>query len=136
MRTNATKEELERALELVNERYDGNIRWNRQPETKGSRTRFTLRVNSARGPGARRGLSTGRHLSSACWHVHGYFFEALFKVNPSAWVESNCGTIDGAKRITIDGGNWRDRVAGQKYNGREFIPLHFSMACECNQEGG
>ena len=122
MITNATTDQLRQALEEVNKLYDGNVIFNRQPEPMGSRARFTLRVKDSKGPGARRSHQ-GRRMSSACWHVHGDFFDKLFKVNPEAYVVAG-----GCKRISRHGGNWQDRNIGSRMN-----PLYFSEACDCNK---
>ena len=122
MITNATIDQLRQAMEAVNKLYDGNVIFNRQPEPVGSRLRFTLRVKDSKGPGARRSHQ-GRRMSSACWHVHGHFFEELFKVNPEAYVVAG-----GCKRISKDGGNWQDRNIGSR-----MFPMFFSEACRCNE---
>ena len=127
MKTNATLEELEKAMALVNKRYAGNICFNRGPEKQGKNFLFTLKVKDSNGPGHSIGYAhflTGhnpRRLTSACWHVHGYFFEALFKVNPKAIVWSR------KNKITSDYGNWEDWNAGS-----QMYPQYMSEKCECN----
>ena len=116
----ATVEDLQKALESVNKKYNGNVIFNRL-EAK----RFTLKVKSSREAGAKLGYQVNkrgdrRKTTSACWHVHGDFFEALFEVNPQAVVYA------GQKRITAEGGNWQDWNIGSIMS-----PLYFSEACEC-----
>ncbi len=125
METNATREDLDAALSAVNERFSGNVCFNRQPEGRGKRLAFTLRVQDSKGPGHSRGFDgfsgmKSRRLASACWHVHGYFFEALFKVNPRAvvWSRNN--------KITSDYGNWEDWNAGSIIH-----PQFMSERCDC-----
>jgi len=116
---NVTKEELEQALDSINVLYDNNVCWNRPPEKKGRGWLFTLRVHSSKGPGHRLGY-TGRRMASACWHVHGEFFDALLKINPDAVITTCRHTINSA------GGNWAD------YNiGSQWRTLYASAACEC-----
>ena len=113
-----TLQELQAALVKVNQKYDDNIRWNRL-DCNGSALRFTLRVKDSKLSGARRGF-TGRRLVSACWHVHGDFFDALFQIQPAARIRSQ------GKLITAQGGNWVDGNIGSIMS-----PLAFSEACDC-----
>ncbi len=78
-----TIQDLERALEEVNKLYDNNIEFNHIPEMKGRQVVFTLRVKDSKGKGHFYSNS-GRRLISACYHVHGNFFEELFKLKPEA----------------------------------------------------
>jgi hypothetical protein len=132
---NATMGEVERALRQINGKGDvddgkfsGNVCWNREPEWKGKQIALTLRVKESNGPGHRLGFcrtSRGnrKRLTSACWHVHGYFFEALLEINPNIVIKSLNKTID------INGGNW------QNWNiGSIMDPLYHSEACECSGE--
>lgn len=108
------------ALEEINKsKYGGNVTFNRWPEKRGRRWCFTLRVSDSSKDGARRS-SSGRRMVSACWHVHGDFFDALFKINPNAEIISLGDTIN------KDGGNWIDKNIGSVY-----MPLYHSSACEC-----
>lgn len=122
--THCTQQDLQKALDIINKKYQDNIKFN--PDSNGP-TRFTLRVNG-KGPGA--GYGTGyfmgldwakkRRTGGACWHVHGDFFDALFTVAPDAIVYSR------GNRITKDQGNWED------YNvGSMLYPAYASQCCEC-----
>ena len=116
----ATAEDLREALKAVNELYNDNIMFKRLDGKI-----FTLRVKDSKGAGARRGYNftksgERRRLISACWHVHGDFFEALFKVNPRAVVHA------GRRKITAEGGNWQDWNIGSL-----ITPLYHSEACDC-----
>jgi len=122
---NVTRENLDQALAEVNRRYNGNVTWNRSPECKNqkaTRWGFTLRVHSSQGPGHGLGFHQGRRLVSACWHVHGHFFDALLAVAPDAVVYSRGGGV----RIDADGGNWQDFNTGSMMR-----PRAASEACEC-----
>jgi len=128
---NVTASDLQAALDRINaERYEGNVTFNRYPEQHGKALAFTLRVSSSKGPGHRRGFTygKGRRLTSACWHVHGHFFDALLAINPDAVIRATGGRTT----IKIDrlGGNWMDRDIGSMMS-----PLMFSEACDCAEEG-
>jgi hypothetical protein len=84
------------------------------------RVNFTLRVKSSSGPGAKIGYS-GRKTISACWHVHGYFFEYLFLSYPGIYI------ISQGKKMTSNSDNWQDQNIGSIMQ-----PLYFSEACNCN----
>lgn len=116
---NCTIENLNHALDKVNERFNGNITWKRRPEKIGNRFRFTLTVKNTREPGSRIGFS-GKRVAAACWHVHGHFFDALIELAPNAEIQSNVNVIN---RF---GGNWQDRNIGSVLR-----PLYFSEACDC-----
>lgn len=120
--THGTQEDLIKALEVVNKRYEGNIMFNRLDGNI-----FTLKVKDSKGPGHRvhyryswNGYEGERRSRSACWHVHGHFFDALFEINPDAVVWS-CGN-----KITAEEGNWIDKNIGS-----QMFPLMYSESCEC-----
>lgn len=107
-------QDLEKALDIINKKYQGNITFNRL-DNKG----FTLKCKDSKKPGHRRGYS-GRRLISACWHVHGDFFDALFEIKPEAII------ISLGEKITRFYGNWQDRNIGSM-----MYPLYLSEACDC-----
>ena len=117
---NTTIGELEQALQKTNEIFDGNVIWNRQPEWKGNQLHFTLRVRNSHNKGARRGVS-GKCMISACWHVHGVFFDQLLDLNENVIIRTATAIID------IDDGNWVDQEIGSQVQ-----PLRYSEACDCN----
>jgi hypothetical protein len=115
MITNATTQELYRALSMVNEKYDNNIIFkNIQP--KGHKIQFTLSVKDSKNAGGRRN-ARGKRVAAACWHVHGDFFDNLFKINPEIIIKT------GLKKITKESGNWEDWKLGEYFM--------YSQACEC-----
>jgi len=125
---NATTEDLENALIVVNQRFNNNVIWNRF-DINGKNLNITLRVVSSKGRGHSIGygyLLSGhkpKRLISACWHVHGYFFEALLKIAPDAVI------ISRGRRIDQYGGNWEDWDAGSM-----MYPQYMSEKCECQGE--
>ncbi len=118
---NVTESQLEQALTEVNKKYGNNVIWNRAPERQGRSYRFTLRVKDSHGKGARIGF-TGRAMVSACWHVHGDFFDALFEIEPDTRI------ISAGNEITINYGNWEDRNIGSIIH-----PMYYSEACNCKR---
>jgi hypothetical protein len=137
---NVSIQEMYEALKAINEKYLGNIIFKRLDQ-KGKLIIFTLKVKNAN---KKHGSIKGRALNfgylkkqenpdypsgsyassgSACWHVHGYFFEALLKINSFAVIVSVIGTIN------KDGGNWQDKEVGSPYYGY----LNMSELCECSE---
>lgn len=122
MKTTATKQQLESALDYVNELYDGNVMFRYVEQLSKNRVKFTLRTKDSRGPGSRIGY-TGRRMPCACWHVHGHFFEFLFKNYTGVKIWSQ-GRI-----MESNADNWMDRNIGSMIR-----PMYFSKACECRKE--
>jgi hypothetical protein len=128
-----TEKDLNQALKIVNKRYKNNIIFNRLDQKTNTTFNVTLKCKDSKKPGHRLGFknidwATGkqigkqRRLINACWHVHGYFFEALLEINPEARIKA--GTL----YINRDGGNWQDRNIGSV-----IYPLMYSEACECEE---
>lgn len=127
---NTTIGHLQEALNIINARYGGNIKF-KTLEAKGKRISFTLtvgRTSEGRGafsktlPGVSISPDGKKRIAAACWHVHGDFFDALFKVCPGAEVSSL------GKVITKDGGNWQDWNKGSMMN-----PVPASKCCHCKR---
>lgn len=128
----SSKSELRKALTAVNKIYKRNVEYNRAPEPRGKNLMFTLKVKDSSKPGHRLGFSnsfTGkqRRMASACWHIHGDFFEALLKINPDAIIKTGAGNKN--QIYSKNGevfGNWEDSDIGSM-----AYPMFFSEACEC-----
>lgn len=124
---NVSGADLSKSLELLNRKYDNNIIWNRYQQLGKTRFSVTLRVVSSKEAGHRLGFyrhpktKKRRRLSSACWHVHGDFFDILLRINPDVVIRS-MGRI-----INKNGGNWKDWNIGSMMG-----PYMYSDACECN----
>lgn len=132
---NCSVKDLIQALRDTNTSYKGNVAFNRAPEARGKALICTLRVKDSKKPGHRLGFANRegkqRRMTSACWHVHGEFFDNLLNINPEAVV-----TVAPNHKIFATGkdkngdavvvGNWEDRNIGSSFN-----PLYFSEACEC-----
>lgn len=119
MKTTATKQQLESALDYVNELYDGNIMFRDMEQVSKNRVKFTLRTRESRSSGSRISWN-GRHIPCACWHVHGHFFEFLFKKYPGTKIWSQ------GKLMQSNADNWKDTNIGNRIK-----PMLFSEACEC-----
>jgi len=121
MKTNATIQELNEALKEVNKRFGNNITFKTLGKLTSKRNTFTLTVIDSHKPGHRRGFHNNRLVHAACWHVHGYFFEALLNINSDIYI------LSGNKlRIDKNGGNWIDQNIGSIMK-----PLYYSEACDC-----
>jgi hypothetical protein len=122
-----TTDQLWEALRIVNEKYNGNIKFYGDPIRDPKGLWFRLRSDNAQESGAA-ASGSGKKTGSGCWHVHGDFFDTLFKINPEAIVYSGMRNYDGnALKITKDEGNWEDRNVGSNND-----PCNASDACDCN----
>lgn len=119
---NVNKEDMEMALAIVNKRFGGNVIWNKFVVKPRGSIDFTLRTKNSRKAGSHQSIR-GRRLPCACWHAHGFFFEALIGVNPMASVYSRWGDVT----VNKDGGNWRDFERGT-----QMQPRMASEMCECS----
>ena len=118
-----TIEDLWEALNRTNAMYHDQVIWNCEPTHTPHGIKFTLKVKHNKAEG--HGIShSGRQMSTACWHVHGNFFDRLFDVNPNAVVYSR------GKKIVAGhcGGNWEDYNVGSQMN-----PKFASEQCECGE---
>ncbi len=112
-----TQEELNKALEIVNKRYEGNITLSAYPQGKNFKVHLGYTNRKLKGVGR---ASSGRANGSACWHVYGWFFEVLLDINPNATIKTMIG------KITKDCGNWHDIETGSTYT-----PSKMSENCDC-----
>jgi len=124
-------EDMNKALEMVNARYDGNIEFKRL-EHRGRKIIFTLKVKAIgklkKGEifkGAGRAFTNNRRTGAACWHVHGHFFEAILSICPDAVITSMLATV------SKDGGNWNDKEIGSPFHGYKYM----SELCDCGEWG-
>ncbi len=128
---NVSVAEMEKALLLTTEKFDFNVAWNRF-EVKGNSIHFTLKVLDSSGLGHRLGQSltskgNRRKMTSACWHVHGIFFEKLIlEVNKKAVVKSLGKTLCFLNANEVEN-NWIDWNIGSMAS-----PFYHSEACDCN----
>lgn len=116
--------ELNYATSKVNRKYNNNIIFNRTPEQNGNYIVFTLKCRDSKEPGHRLHINTwggkDRHGISACWHVHGDLFDAIWDINPDAII------CTGSLRMESKEDNWQNRNIGSRAH-----PVMFSLSCEC-----
>lgn len=136
---NVSDEDLSKALAEVSKKYDDNVIWNNYERLGDKRFRVTLRVADSTKAGHRLAYSywinkqlghsnkaVHKRLVSACWHVHGDFFDILLRINPSAIIVTGKTKIyKDENGVTIN--NWNDWNIGSM-----LYPLYYSEACECN----
>lgn len=120
---NVTQKDLDKALKIVNKKFSNNVIWNNFKQLSKNRFQITLRVKSSKEPGHRVSAKSfptdkQKRLISACWHVHGEFFDALPK---DAEIR--------ARNLVIKPGDaWNDCNIGSM-----MFPTYFSEACECSK---
>ena len=131
--SNVNRSELQQALDEVNKYYDKNVMWNNLVQMSGSgrRWRVTLKVKDSHGKGAK--ISKyyypepdfnhpklhQRHIPSACWHVHGRFFDNL----------------PDAARIWSKGASFRPHHYWEDFNvGSVMYPVYASECCDCGED--
>ncbi len=128
---NVTIPDLYEALRLTNLSFKDNVIWNRKPSKVGKRYRFTIKVKNSKESGAGRSATHIRkdgeryRLTSACWHVHGTFFDNLLLVNENAVIGTTIGMH--THKISFQGGNWKDYERGSLYRGSILA----SELCDC-----
>lgn len=127
--------DLEKALAATNVKFKNNVRFKDGPRFIGhtrsgaDKYSLTLTVNRTRDdrqPGQKRGpiapgvvVHTGKIVAAACWHVHGYFMDAL---PPEASIR-----IGREKEPHKPGDPWQDYTVGF-----QVFPLYASEACNCS----
>lgn len=113
MITNATEQQLVKAIYNVNYKHGYHLWINKISQLSKNRITFTIRAITGN-PGARY-TATGRRSNYASWHAHGYLYDELFETDSNIYVIAN------GKKITKFGGNWQD------YNvGSVMYPIDFS----------
>lgn len=106
---NVTTEQLQNAIDTVNEKQGYKLMFVYSPLHEGNYLRFRLKSEKSGIPGSALSAS-GRKTVSASWHAHGYCFEELFKIAPDAVI------ISAGVKIDTNGENWIDRNVGSNYS--------------------
>lgn len=136
---NVTRADLDRALEEVNETYNGNVIFDRIDCTSSRKGvwEVTLRTVDSRKAGGRRVRSNnGRRVITACWHAHGRFFDALppyarYYTWEITGYDRN-GLFPTVKRAWHKPGDeWVDLMTGSLYGGMWMT----SELCNCDEDG-
>jgi len=87
MITNATKQQVEEAIERVNKKYGYQLDINNWSCPTRDTFRFTIKSKKSGIPGAKYSFS-GRNLVSASWRAHGYMMDEIFRINPKCYIKS------------------------------------------------
>ena len=140
-----TAEEVRAAIGIVGARnFGGNLTVNREPEQYRGGVRFTLRVESSKGPGHRLGYSLNKagnqkRLTAACFHAYGEVIRELL-ARGAKYVQSAPIMLERSRnkdarpaRWTWD--NWQENADAMAYQniGSIMEPLMFCEACECEE---
>jgi hypothetical protein len=105
---NITENQLRNALNEVNKEQGSKLIFNREPEKIGNFIFFTIKSEKSGIVGSRVSHS-GRKLTSASWHSHGFLFDKLLDINEEAIIKTATSTID------KNGGNWTDFNCGSMF---------------------
>jgi hypothetical protein len=111
MKTNVDRQIVLKAIENVNKVRGYQIELNRN-DYKGKWFNFTLKSKS--GVKGSCVSVTGRKLACASWHAHGYVFDEIFKLVPTAIIHSL------GQKIDKYGGNWQDKNIGSMNNPKYY----------------
>lgn len=122
---------VDQVKQLVSNRsihkWKGNVIFNRAPENYGRSVRFTLRCDSSRGPGHRRGFQ-GQRMVAACFHAYTDMIKQIVKAGGQI---KATGFEDGGTWITSDNFSTAYSVAASRNIGSIVEPLYYAEACDC-----
>jgi hypothetical protein len=111
MKTTASATIVSVAIDYINRKHGYQLELNRFDRT-GKWVNFTLKTKSGI-PGAKKSAS-GRNLSCASWHAHGYVLDEIFKNDP------DCVIYSAGKKLTA-GFFWEDFRVGFDWNTQKEI---------------
>ena len=121
---NCTQDNLLKALDIVNKKYNDNIKFKYIEQLSDKLFKLRLSICDSHSTGTKIGYR-GRRVTAACWHVHGNFFDALLKENPQITI-----TVGGLPTIKVKDGkvinNWIDYGGGCG-----LYPSYASEECNC-----
>ncbi len=125
---NASRDQIQWALNLINTRYDNNIVFKRLDDDGltrqgGEKWIVTLGVTNSANVGSKRSPS-GRRIAAACWHAYGYFMDAL---PTGSEIVTSTGN---GRRVSKPGDKWQDWNIWSTYD-----PFMASAACNCAKNG-
>jgi hypothetical protein len=119
MKVKTSYKTLEQAVNYVNKIFNNNI--SMETEDRGLYYLVKLKVKDSKEKGGRRSPN-GRRLSSACWHVYGYFIDTIFELDKDAVVYT------AGKIFNRDTWHWIDWNVGSLLN-----PIFISELCDCEK---
>jgi hypothetical protein len=132
---NVTKDELNWALAQTNRRFRNNLKFKRLEKIKGraraggEKWNVTLTVRNCYGRGGRYYPVSRRHVTAACWHAHGNFYDALPLRRNVEIITSKGGNYNTFERVKIRPGDyWLD------WRGNGGTPI--SECCHCRGQYG
>lgn len=112
-------EQVRRAADLCDLRFDG--------ESRGSRRPFVQGVVKPRIKGVYQRVGyNGQLIGAACFHGHTAFFRELFRANPSAVIDTALDVFTGSRDF-----EFRNPVSGERNIGSLKEPLRYRDACRC-----
>jgi hypothetical protein len=141
---NVTEQDLYWALAQVNGIHDNNIVFKKCEQIPG-RTRqgdekwsVILTVRSCYASGGRYYPKSRRHVSAACWHAHGRFFDCLPRDQGVIIVTSMGGNYNTQSRTKVaPGERWSDWIVSRRVTNRgRKVRTFASDCCHCQGRWG
>jgi hypothetical protein len=139
----ATQVQIRAALDVANEQFGGNLRFQELEDLQAPRTpKFKVRldVEDLEGPGSRRGYLSYyyghshklRRSQAACYHASGAFMVALLeRVPEAAVIEAGARGFEGGRYHGVEGFLEHYRAAGETNVGSQRAPIAFEDSCNC-----
>lgn len=118
--------DVQYAKERATDAFNGNLRFNREPEVSGRAVSFTLRVFKSKEPGAHLARG-GRRTVAACWHAHLEVMRELFKVGATRVLTA---FADYRSAEDLEEKKW---ITFRRNVGSMFEPAEYGALCECQR---
>lgn len=107
MLTNATLNDVKKAIETINQKHGYKIILKDYSQISKNRLRFTIRSERSKIHGASISAS-GRNSVAASWYAHGYLFQEL--IDAGYWIKT------ARQKIESHLDNWQDYNVGSLFN--------------------
>jgi hypothetical protein len=139
----ATQVQIRAALDVVNEQFSGNLRFQELEDLQAPPTpKFKVRliVNDLEGAGCRCGYLSyyyghthkPRCTRADCYHAYGGFMVALLERVPEAIIEARARGFEGGRYPPgVEGFLEYYRAAGETNVGSQRAPIAFEDPCNC-----
>jgi hypothetical protein len=138
----ATQVQIRAALDVANEQFAGNLRFQELEDLQAPRTpkfKIQLNVEDLKGPGCRRGYLSyyyghthkPRRSWAACYHASVAFMVALLERVPEAIIEAGARGFEGGHYHGVQGFLEHCRAAGETNVGSQIAPIAFEDSCNC-----